>query len=191
MHSAYQSERIFISPLRADGSISDASPLKWRRRSGFGILPFRIRDRLLARNFWKKSAVNDAVTSMRPAFHKGMQATLPLHQPAMNSQKTMPQTPAAPTAERASVEIHSYLAVRDLLFRETDANPTELNLRRAGAANEFAESCLRPARSPYQAQALPEAEAARERLRCRAVKMRLAQLRSHPGLRRHAVPPVR
>ena len=128
---------------------------------------------------------------MRPAFHKGMQATLPLHQPAMNCQKTMPQSPAAPSVGRASVEIHSYLAARDLLLREADANPTESNLRRAGAANEFAESCLRPARSPYQAQALPEAEAARERVRCQTVKMRLAQLRSRPGLRRHAARPVR
>jgi len=103
----------------------------------------------------------------------------------------MPQSPAAPAAERASVEIHSYLAARDLLLREADANPTELNLRRAGAANEFAESCLRPARSPYQAQALPEAEAARERLRCHVVKMRLAHLRSRPDLRRHAARLVR
>ncbi|MEO5719633.1 MAG: hypothetical protein ABIR29_13825 [Chthoniobacterales bacterium] len=92
-----------------------------------------------------------------------MQATLPLD---------------APATETAAVEIHSYLAARDLLLREVDANPTEANLRRAWAANEFAENCLRPARSPYQAQSLPAAETARERLRCNAVKVRLTQLRA-------------
>jgi hypothetical protein len=159
---------------------------------------FRLRDSAVsdsrsfaAAEFLEKSAVKDAATSMRLAFHKGMQATLPLHQPTMNSQKNMPQSPAAPAAEWASVEIHSYLAARDLLLRETDANPTESNLRRTSAANEFAESCLRPARSPYQAQALPEAEAARERLRCHVVKMRLAHLRSRPDLRRRAARLVR
>ena len=98
------------------------------------------------------------------------------------------QSPVAPDgdATAASPEIDSYLAARDLLLREADANPTEANLRRASAANEFAETCLRPARSPYQAQALPEAEAARERLRCNSVKVRLAQLRIRAGIRRRA-----
>jgi hypothetical protein len=104
----------------------------------------------------------------------------------MNSQKTMRKSPAAPTADSASLEIHSYLAARDLLLREAEANTTESHLRRAWAANELAESCLRPARTPYQAQSLPEAEAARERLRCNAVKVRLAQLRTRAGLHRHA-----
>ena len=97
----------------------------------------------------------------------------------MNSK---PATSASP----AAIEIHSYLAARDLLLREADANTTETNLRRAWAANEFAENCLRPARPPYQAQALPEAEAARERLRCNAVKMRIAKLRARAGLRHRA-----
>lgn len=124
---------------------------------------------------------------MRFAFQEGMQATLPLDQPAMNSQKTVRKPPAAPAFDTASVEIHSFLAARDLLFREAEANPTEPNLRRAGAANEFAENCLRPARSPYQAQALPEAEAARERLRCNAARVRLFQLRTRASLRRRGV----
>lgn len=115
-----------------------------------------------------------------------MQATLPLQQTAMNPTKTASKSPATLSADCASVEIHSFLAARDLLFREADANTTYSNLRRACAANEFAESCLRPARSPYQAQSLPEEEAAGERLRCNAVKMRLAQLRVHAGRRRRA-----
>ncbi len=123
---------------------------------------------------------------MISAFQKGMQATLPLHQPAMNSQKTMRKSPPAPAADYASGEIHAYLAARDLLLREAEADTTESHLRRAWAANELAESWLRPARSPYQEQSLSEAEAARERLRCSAVKVRLAQLRTRAGLRRHA-----
>lgn len=104
----------------------------------------------------------------------------------MNSQKNFGGKANAPAASYASVEIHSYLAARDLFLREAEANTIDANLRRAWAANEFAESCLGPARSPYQAQALPEAEAARERQRCHAVKLRLAQLRTRTGLRRRA-----
>jgi hypothetical protein len=115
-----------------------------------------------------------------------MQATLPLYQPAMNSQKTMRKSPAAPATDSASGEIHAYLAARDLLLREAETDTTESHLRRAWAANELAESWLRPARSPYEAQSLPEAAAVRERLRCNAVKVRLAQLRTRAGLRRHA-----
>jgi hypothetical protein len=105
----------------------------------------------------------------------------------MNSKKTMRNSPAAPASDSASVEIRSFLAARDLLLRQAEVNPTESNLRRACAANEFAESCLRPARSPYQAQALSEAEAARERLRCNAAKVRLVELRTRAGLRRRGV----
>jgi len=104
----------------------------------------------------------------------------------MNSQKNFGGKANAPAASYASVEIHSYLAARDLFLREAEANTIDANLRRAWAANEFAESCLGPARSPYQAQALPEAEAARERQRCNGVKLRLAQLRTRTGLRRRA-----
>jgi hypothetical protein len=109
-----------------------------------------------------------------------MQATLPLHPTARYYKKTLPITPVV---DAASVEIHSYLAARDLLFRAADSNSTEANLRCAWAANEFAESCLRPARAPYHAQALPEAEAARERRRCTSVRLRLAELRVRAGLR--------
>jgi len=86
----------------------------------------------------------------------------------------------------AITEIHAYLAARNLVLREAEENTTELNLRRATSANEFAENCLRPARSPYQAQALPEAEAARERQHCQAVKLRLAELRTRLGRRHRA-----
>jgi len=104
----------------------------------------------------------------------------------MNSQKNMRKSPTPPATPAASSEIHAYLAARDLLLRDAEANTTELHLRRAWAANDLAEGWLRPARSPYEAQSLPEAEAVRERLRCNAVKVRLAQLRTRAGLRRHA-----
>lgn len=106
-----------------------------------------------------------------------MPALQPPHQPSKVHQ-THPNSVATSASTPASLEIHSYLAARDLLLREANANATEVNLRRAWAANETAENCLRPARSPYQEQALPEAEAARERLRCNAVKVRIAQLRA-------------
>jgi hypothetical protein len=112
-----------------------------------------------------------------------MKATLRLQEMETNLTTTTANTPVTLGADRVSVEIHSFLAARDLLFREADANTTESNLRRACAANEFAENCLRPARSSYQAQSLPEEEAARERLRCNAVKLRLAQLRVRAGRR--------
>ncbi|MEO7723646.1 MAG: hypothetical protein ABIU29_03015 [Chthoniobacterales bacterium] len=102
----------------------------------------------------------------------------------MKFPKNSSNAPAARATDSASMEIHSYLAARDLLLREVDANPSETNVRRAWAANEFAENCLQPARPPYQAQSLPEAEAVRERMRCNAVKVRLTKLRA--GLQRRA-----
>lgn len=105
----------------------------------------------------------------------------------MNSRTDLREKDAdAPTTGCATVEIHSYLAARDLLLHEAENTPTEANLRRALAANEFAETCLRPARSPYQAQSLPETEAARERLRCRAIKHQIAELRQRSARRRAA-----
>jgi hypothetical protein len=144
--------------------------------------PFRLRDsavsdsrtRPFPDNRSQNSPIDNPGASMRAAFRQGMQATLPLDQTAITSKR---KNFILPTAEGVSVEIHSYLAARDLLLREAEANTTESNLRRAWAANEFAENCLQPAPAPYQAQALPEAEAARERRRCASVKLRLAELR--------------
>ena len=125
---------------------------------------------------------------MRTALKSGMQATLPLDQSTTVSQKAVrkPPTPATTANNCAAVEIHAYLAARDLLFCEAEENPTEANLRSAAASNETVETCLRPARSPYQAQSLPEAEAARERQHCKAVKTRIAELRARAGMRRRA-----
>ena len=89
---------------------------------------------------------------------------------------------AAATGHAAALpafsEIDAYIALRDRLVAKAESVCTDSNLDRAAGANEFVENCVRPARSPYEAQHLPEAEAARERKRCEAVKLRLARLRS-------------
>jgi hypothetical protein len=115
-----------------------------------------------------------------------MREALPLDRPATISENASQRAPASSGTNVAASEICAYIAARNLLLRDVEENTTEANLRRATAANDFAENCLGPARSPYEAQALPEAEAARERQHCKAVKVRLAELRARAG-RRHRV----
>lgn len=91
-----------------------------------------------------------------------------------------------PTEPCVSAEIHACLAARDLLVRDAEAAPTESNVRRALAANEFAENWLRPARSPYEAQSLSPGESVHERRRCQAIKVRLTELRRRGDLQRRA-----
>ena len=73
-------------------------------------------------------------------------------------------------------EINAYIAIRDNWLAEAEATTTSANLRRLILANDFVQSCLKPARSPYKAQYLPECDAGRERKRCAAVKIRIAEL---------------
>ena len=113
-----------------------------------------------------------------------MQATLPLQQPEAKTQRATPDFPDGEEVNPAVQEIRSYLAVRNLLLREAEENTTEATLRRAMNANDFAEGCLASGKSPYEAQALSESEAVRERRHCRTVRIRLAELRAR--LRRHA-----
>ena len=110
-----------------------------------------------------------------------MLATLPLPPNVMIS-----DMPSAPNQSEAALEIHAYLRARNLLLRQAEENTTEANLRRATDANDFAEQCLRPTRSPYEAQSLSEVEAARERQNCKGVRVRIAELRARAGLRRRA-----
>lgn len=88
------------------------------------------------------------------------------------------RSPAAASEQAAAGEISAYSALRDRLLEKAEGSRTESNLDRAASANEFVENCLRPARAPYGAQHLPPAEAARERQRCEAVRLRLAGLRA-------------
>ena len=115
-----------------------------------------------------------------------MQATLPLDRPITIARNLPRETTSSWDATSAAVEIHAYLAARDLFFQEAEGHPSEANLRRAAAANDFAEECLQSPRSPYEKQTLTEAEIAGERQRCEAVKMRLGELGVQAGLRRHA-----
>ena len=69
--------------------------------------------------------------------------------------------------------------IRDIALAEAEKEPNSVNLERARIANDFVENCLKPARAPYEAQHLPETDAAHERGRCQAVKVRLALLRKH------------
>jgi hypothetical protein len=76
-------------------------------------------------------------------------------------------------------EINAYVAIRDIALAEVEKEASSVNLERARIANDFVENCLKPARSPYEGQHLPETDAARERGRCQAVKVRLSLLRAH------------
>jgi hypothetical protein len=80
-------------------------------------------------------------------------------------------------SKQAIEEINAYIAVRDVLLVEAEEVTAPARLDRLTIANEFVETCLRPARPPYQAQCLTETDAIRERKRCAAVKVRIAELR--------------
>ena len=79
-------------------------------------------------------------------------------------------------SKHAVAEINAYIAIRDSLLVDAEEFTTRVRLDRVRVANEFVETCLRPARSPYQAQCLVETDATRERERCAAVKVRIAEL---------------
>ena len=81
-------------------------------------------------------------------------------------------------SEHAFAEIHAYIAIRDRLLEKAEQVRTESSLDRVSDANEFVTNCLKPARSPYDTQHLPEAEAARERKRCEAIRVRIDRLRN-------------
>jgi hypothetical protein len=76
-------------------------------------------------------------------------------------------------------EIRAYATIRDLALAEAEKVTNALNLQRARIANVFVETALKPARTPYESQHLPEGDAARERQRCEAVKVRLSLLDAH------------
>jgi hypothetical protein len=76
-------------------------------------------------------------------------------------------------------EINAYIVIRDIALAEAEIATTAVNLERARIANDFVETCLKPARPPYELQSLPEADAVRERGRCQAVRARIALLCAH------------
>jgi hypothetical protein len=71
-------------------------------------------------------------------------------------------------------EINAFIAIRDELLAE--AEETKTKLESLIVANNFVESCLTPAQSPYEMQFLPEPDAVRERKRCQKIKQRATSL---------------
>ena len=74
-------------------------------------------------------------------------------------------------------EINAYIAIRDQLLDEAEKLHSSTKLASTQLANDFVEGCLKPSRSPYEAQCLPEPDAVRERQRCEAVRARIEELR--------------
>ena len=74
-------------------------------------------------------------------------------------------------------EINAYIAIRDQLLAVAEKLYSSAKLTSTALANDFVEGCLKPARTPYEAQCLPESDAVRERKRCEAVRDRIEQLR--------------
>jgi hypothetical protein len=114
-----------------------------------------------------------------------MQGTQPprtVFLPKHASRKRLPQPAKASDLKMTNYvvdEINAYVAIRDIALAEAEKEPTSLNLERARIANDFVENCVKPARPPYEAQHLPETDAARERGNCQGVKVRLSLLRAH------------
>ena len=111
--------------------------------------------------------------------HKPLRPTV---LPAFKAEQSQPKSAAPDQFKMSSYvldEINAYVAIRDIALAEAEKITTPVNLERVRIANEFVENCLKPARPPYGAQHLPAADAVRERMRCEAVKIRLALIQSH------------
>ena len=99
--------------------------------------------------------------------------------PAANPKSRQTQTLTSVFGSVYSIaEIHAYIAIRDQLLSEAEEARTQAKLASTTLANDFVLGCLKPARSPYEAQCLPETDAVRERQRCEAIRERIAQLRA-------------
>ena len=81
-------------------------------------------------------------------------------------------------SKEAVAEINAYIAIRDELLEEAEQIKTCAKIDSVEVANNFVITCLRPARSPYKSQSLPETDAARERKRCKAINARIVELRA-------------
>ncbi|HJT82111.1 MAG TPA: hypothetical protein VJ719_13020 [Chthoniobacterales bacterium] len=88
-----------------------------------------------------------------------------------------------PNSEYVIGEINAFIAIRDELLAEVEEAKTASKLDSLIVANNFVESCLTPARSPYDMQCLPESAAERERKRCEQIKQRVADLRDQLEVR--------
>lgn len=98
--------------------------------------------------------------------------------PAKRESQPANLTPTFGSAYSAE-EINAYIAIRDQLLAEAEKIHTTTKIASTALANDFVEGCLKPARSPYDSQCLPESDAIRERKRCEAVRARIEQLRDN------------
>lgn len=106
-----------------------------------------------------------------------MQLANPIHRRESVPPKRRKAAPARAASPEAIAEINAFIAIRDDLFAEAELLRTTAKLDSAMCANDFVLNSLRVARSPYQAQSLPEKQAVEERKRCQFVTGRIAQLR--------------
>jgi hypothetical protein len=99
--------------------------------------------------------------------------------PSKTHKKTSrPQSYAKRIPLYAAKEINAYIEIRDQLLAEAEKTRSAEKFDSVLIANDFVAGCLKPARSPYELQCLPEAQAEEERKRCAAVNNRVAILRS-------------
>lgn len=106
---------------------------------------------------------------------------MPVAAPSKTQRKSGLSKPAsAPTKFPlyGAEEINAYITIRDQLLEEAEKSRTPSKLDSVIVANNFVAGCLQLARSPYEAQCLPEAIAQRERKRCDAVSNRVTILRA-------------
>ena len=97
--------------------------------------------------------------------------------------KSATQKSGRTNSEYVIGEINAFIAIRDELLAEAEETTTESKLHSLIVANDFVETCLTPARSPYDMQFLPESDAQRERQRCEQIKHKVEDLRSHLEVR--------
>jgi hypothetical protein len=88
-----------------------------------------------------------------------------------------------PNCEYVIGEINAFIAIRDELLVEAEEAKTASKIESLLVANNFVESVLTPARSPYDMQFLPEPAAKRERKRCEQIKRRVTDLRDQLEVR--------
>ena len=97
--------------------------------------------------------------------------------PQIEAQEPRPaRIVARKSSQHAIEEINGYIAIRDGLLAQAERVTTSEAVQRAAIANDLVEDCLRTVRRPYEAQFLPELDATRERKRCAAAKVRIAEL---------------
>ena len=98
--------------------------------------------------------------------------------PAKPESRSTPDFNASFGSAYSVAEINAYIAIRDQLLGEAEELCTSAKLASTSLANDFVLGCLQPARSPYEAQCLPESDAIQEHKRCAAVRDRIAELRN-------------